>query len=629
MSQQNNNNNSNQLRVYKIGVLGEGYTGKSTFIIQYIERRFIREEEYLFFYDPLRKQTEMDKERIIVQLYKNPPQEEHAILPINATIRANDGFIIMYSIANRRSFDEVPILIENVLRGKDVDSFPIFVVGNKIDLENERQVTKEEAEDFCIDKKIPFMELDCHNYEQVESVVIQLCKLMKNWDHIIETEERKKKKKWLRKLLVPKKECELPDEFTLPSIDIQQSSFQFDYDKIFQDKINTDVKFSFVDNSNNQGYSSFDAHQAILASRCFTFGKIFRGLKENKLEEVQQTCNSVNLKLIENKGEILTLSTEYFSIQSFYSMIRFLYSAIIDEEVKKSVKLSNDLLSISQTFKIDSLKNIMNKNISILDLQDKLKEKRENEKEILTQISDLENQISELLSNEIITMSNRFAMLLRKSPFSDFRIIIKEDEKARERRFFVHSPILSQRCEYFQLVLRNEMMEKKKEEILLSDISFDSFLLAIEYIYSDRFLPPNLTSAKQSGNTKQIIQANKIMLELLIICDYFQIPRLHQLCQKDLMENLHEDMFVFALNVSSQCNAQILEEFCTIQIGKNFQKFKKDPQFKNYLDQEQKDQIKKYQFPPENYIKYHKKFKVKLAKKFGLIEKEDERLKKN
>ncbi|KAJ5069468.1 ras-like protein [Anaeramoeba ignava] len=627
MLQQNNNNN-NQLQVYKIGIFGDGNSGKTNFTYQFIQQIFIGENDPTI-EDTYRKEIEIDKKKIIIEIFDTTDQEEFTYWTTSRKMQLCDGFIFIYSITSRRSFDEISILIENVLRVKDTDSVPIFIVGNKIDLEDQRQVRKEEAETFCIERNLPFMELDCHNYEQVESVVIQLSKLMKNWDHYIETEKRKKKKKWLRKLLVPKKECELPDEFTLPSIDIQQSSLQFDYDKIFQDKINTDVKFSFFDNSNNQGYSSFDAHQAILASRCFTFGKIFRGLKENKLEEIQQTCNSVNLKLIENKGEILTLSTEYFSIQSFYSMIRFLYSAIIDEEVKKSVKLSNDLLSISQIFKIDSLKNIMNKSISILDLQDKLKEKKENEKEILTQISDLENQISELLSNEIITMSNRFAMLLRKSPFSDFRIIIKEDEKARERRFFVHSPILSQRCEYFQLVLRNEMMEKKKEEILLSDISFDSFLLVIEYIYSDRFLPPNVITAKQTGNTKQIIQANKIMLELLIICDYFQIPRLHQLCQKDLMENLHEDMLVFALNVSSQCNAQILEEFCMIQIGKNFQKFKKDPQFKNYLDQEQKDQIKKYQFPPENYIKYHKKFKVKLAKKFGLIEKEDERLKKN
>ncbi|KAJ5075053.1 ras-like protein [Anaeramoeba ignava] len=568
---------------YQISIFGASDSGRSTFSIQFIKQRFSEE------YDPgleewYKKEIKIDGTEIEINFTDTVDPEPYLIFQVEYLMRYTDGFILIYSITDRNSFLEIPQFYNKFVQIKDEDYFPLFVVGNKIDLENQRQVTKEEAEAFCNERNLPFMELDCHNYQQVESVVIQLCK-----------------EKWLRKLLVPKKECELPDEFTLPSIDIQSSSFQFDCDKIFQDKINTDVKFSFVDNSNNQGYSSFDAHQAILASRCFTFGKIFRGLKENKLEEVQQTCSNAKLKLIENKGEILTLSTEYFSIQSFYSMIRFLYSAIIDEEVKKSVELSNDLLSVAEIFKIDSLKQIMNKNISLL------KNQNQNQNQILKEISDL-------LSNEMITISNRFAMLLRKSPFSDFRIIIKEDENTRERRFFAHSPILSQRCKYFQLVLRNEMMEKKKEEILLSDISFDSFLLAIEYIYSDRFLPPNLTSAKQTENTKQIIQANKIMLELLIICDYFQLPRLHQLCQKDLMENLHEDMLVFALNVASQCNAQILEEFCMIQIGKNFQKFKKDPQFKNYLDQEQKDQIKKYQFPPENYIKYHKKFKVKLAK---------------
>ena len=55
-------------------------------------------------------------------------------------MRTGEGFLLVYSITSRNSFEEISIFHQQILRVKDQDSFPVIVVANKSDLEYERQV---------------------------------------------------------------------------------------------------------------------------------------------------------------------------------------------------------------------------------------------------------------------------------------------------------------------------------------------------------------------------------------------------------------------------------------------------------------------------------------------------------
>jgi GTPase SAR1 family protein len=60
-------------------------------------------------------------------------------------INRSQGFLLIYSIANRRSFDEIVPIHEGVLQQKANDHVSIVLLGNKIDLVNEaREVETEE-----------------------------------------------------------------------------------------------------------------------------------------------------------------------------------------------------------------------------------------------------------------------------------------------------------------------------------------------------------------------------------------------------------------------------------------------------------------------------------------------------
>ena len=71
-------------------------------------------------------------------------------------MRTGEGFLLVYSITSRQSFEEIMTFQQQILRVKDKDYFPIIVVGNKCDLEGERQVSKQGT-------SMPFPRILCFN----------------------------------------------------------------------------------------------------------------------------------------------------------------------------------------------------------------------------------------------------------------------------------------------------------------------------------------------------------------------------------------------------------------------------------------------------------------------------------
>ena len=60
-------------------------------------------------------------------------------------MRTGEGFLCVYSITSRNSFDEITQFYRQILRVKDKDTVPVVIVGNKSDLEKDRQVSKQGA----------------------------------------------------------------------------------------------------------------------------------------------------------------------------------------------------------------------------------------------------------------------------------------------------------------------------------------------------------------------------------------------------------------------------------------------------------------------------------------------------
>lgn len=73
-------------------------------------------------------------------------------------MREGKGFLLVYSVTSRSSFDDIAAFKDKILRAKDVDNVPIVLVGNKCDLEAQRQVAANEGKELARQWGCSFME---------------------------------------------------------------------------------------------------------------------------------------------------------------------------------------------------------------------------------------------------------------------------------------------------------------------------------------------------------------------------------------------------------------------------------------------------------------------------------------
>jgi len=132
---------------HKIVVVGGGAVGKSSITCQLIHSYFVDE------YDPTiedsyRKQVVIDNQVCLLDILDTAGQEEYSAMR-DQYMRFGEAFLVVYSVTSRSSFDEVLAFRESILRAKDADSVPMMLVGNKIDLESERQVSTFEGQQLA------------------------------------------------------------------------------------------------------------------------------------------------------------------------------------------------------------------------------------------------------------------------------------------------------------------------------------------------------------------------------------------------------------------------------------------------------------------------------------------------
>jgi small GTP-binding protein len=94
--------------------------------------------------DSYRKQCVIDDELALLDVLDTAGQEEYSAMR-EQYMRTGEGFLLVYSITSRQSFEEITTFQQQILRVKDKDYFPMVVVGNKCDLEGEREVTRQGA----------------------------------------------------------------------------------------------------------------------------------------------------------------------------------------------------------------------------------------------------------------------------------------------------------------------------------------------------------------------------------------------------------------------------------------------------------------------------------------------------
>ncbi|KAK9458505.1 ras family-domain-containing protein [Lipomyces oligophaga] len=168
------------LQEYKLVVVGGGGVGKSALTIQLIQSHFVDE------YDPTiedsyRKQCAIDNEVALLEVLDTAGQEEYSAMR-EQYMRAGQGFLLVYSITSRASFQEILSFQQQILRVKDKCYFPMIVVGNKCDLETERQISQQEGKKLAADFKCSFIETSAKQRINVDEAFYNLVREIRRYN---------------------------------------------------------------------------------------------------------------------------------------------------------------------------------------------------------------------------------------------------------------------------------------------------------------------------------------------------------------------------------------------------------------------------------------------------------------
>uniref|UniRef100_A0A8C5WSJ0 RAS related n=1 Tax=Laticauda laticaudata TaxID=8630 RepID=A0A8C5WSJ0_LATLA len=170
------------LEKYKLVVVGGGGVGKSALTIQFIQSYFVSD------YDPTiedsyTKICNIDGISTRLDILDTAGQEEFGAMR-EQYMRTGEGFLLVYAVNDRGSFNEIHKFHTQILRVKDRDEFPMVLVGNKTDLDLYRQVTEEEALYFARENQIPYMEASAKVRFNVDESFYELVRAIRRFHEL-------------------------------------------------------------------------------------------------------------------------------------------------------------------------------------------------------------------------------------------------------------------------------------------------------------------------------------------------------------------------------------------------------------------------------------------------------------
>jgi len=172
----------------KIVIMGNGGVGKSALVIRFTTDTFVND------YDPTlednyRKDVQVDNKEASLDILDTAGQEEFQSLH-ERWINPAGGFLLMYSITDRVTFEAIKRFKEKIIRVKDANNElneneaspapAIVLVGNKCDLENQRQVLETAGQELANSwDRAPFYETSAKDNTNVTQCFDEVVRQMR------------------------------------------------------------------------------------------------------------------------------------------------------------------------------------------------------------------------------------------------------------------------------------------------------------------------------------------------------------------------------------------------------------------------------------------------------------------
>jgi len=157
--------------LFKFIIIGDAATGKSCILHRFIDDKFKQESTHTIGVEFGSKIVEVGGQFVKLQIWDTAGQERFRSVT-RSYYRGAAGAILVYDVTSRESYNHVSSWLEDA-RALANPNIAIVLVGNKIDLAAEREVTFLEASRFAQENDLMFLETSARTGEGVSEVFLK------------------------------------------------------------------------------------------------------------------------------------------------------------------------------------------------------------------------------------------------------------------------------------------------------------------------------------------------------------------------------------------------------------------------------------------------------------------------
>ena len=162
--------------IIKLLTLGETEVGKTSIVLRYSDDKFHDNKIATIGIDFKIKIIKKGDKKIKVSIYDTAGQERFKNI-VKHYYKGANGVLLIYDITKRDTFEKLEFWLEDLKENSDnLNNLFIYLIGNKNDLEERREVDFEEANNFAKEKNIPYIEVSAKTGNNIKKLFDEMIK---------------------------------------------------------------------------------------------------------------------------------------------------------------------------------------------------------------------------------------------------------------------------------------------------------------------------------------------------------------------------------------------------------------------------------------------------------------------
>ena len=150
----------------KVVLVGDSGVGKTNIMSKYLKNQFREDSKATVGVEFGSKQFTVENHQIKAQIWDTAGQERYKAIT-SAYYKGAKGAFVVYDITRKNTFETVNKWVSDISAAAD-KKIALILIGNKNDLEDQRQVTKEMGEEKAKELGLAFMETSACSGENLD-----------------------------------------------------------------------------------------------------------------------------------------------------------------------------------------------------------------------------------------------------------------------------------------------------------------------------------------------------------------------------------------------------------------------------------------------------------------------------